>query len=69
MASTGDFGFTAAQFPAVLSTTIAVGGTTLTHAGNSWSESAWAGAGSGCSAWIAKPAWQHDTPLLDADDQ
>ncbi len=35
VASTGDFGFTAAQFPAVLSTTIAVGGTTLKHAGNS----------------------------------
>ena len=33
VASTGDFGFTAAQFPAVLSTTIAVGGTTLKQAG------------------------------------
>jgi Subtilase family len=60
VASTGDFGFTAAQFPAVMSTTIAVGGTTLKHQGSSWTESAWSGAGSGCSAWVAKPAWQHD---------
>jgi Subtilase family len=60
VASTGDFGFTAAQFPAVLSTTIAVGGTTLKHQGSGWTESAWSGAGSGCSAWVAKPSWQHD---------
>jgi subtilase family serine protease len=60
VASTGDFGFTAAQFPAVLASTIAVGGTTLTHQGGTWQESAWGGAGSGCSAWIAKPAWQKD---------
>ena len=61
VASSGDFGFTAAQFPAVLPTTIAVGGTTLRHAGSGWTESAWSAAGSGCSAWIAKPSWQHDS--------
>ncbi len=62
LASSGDAGFTAASFPAVLDSTIAVGGTTLKHADNArgWSESAWEGAGSGCSAWIAKPSWQHD---------
>jgi hypothetical protein len=60
--SSGDFGFTAAQFPAVFPTVVAVGGTTLrrTSTGRGWTESAWSGAGSGCSAWIAKPSWQHD---------
>lgn len=61
--SSGDFGFTAAQFPAVLKTVVAVGGTTLTRTtgGRGWTESAWSGSGSGCSAWIAKPSWQKDT--------
>ncbi len=60
--SSGDLGFTTAQFPAVLTSVIAVGGTSLVRAHNTrgWSESAWAGAGSGCSAWIDKPSWQHD---------
>ena len=62
LASSGDYGFTAASFPAVFQSVIAVGGTTLTKADNArgWTESAWSGAGSGCSAWIPKPAWQHD---------
>lgn len=63
VASTGDFGFGGpASFPAVLGTTIAVGGTTLVPADTSrgWRESAWSGAGSACSAYIEKPAWQHD---------
>ncbi|HEY3502689.1 MAG TPA: S53 family peptidase [Actinocatenispora sp.] len=62
LASSGDAGFTAASFPAVLPGTIAVGGTSLTKATNArgWKESAWEGAGSGCSAWIDKPAWQKD---------
>jgi subtilase family serine protease len=60
--SSGDFGFTTASFPAVLDSTIAVGGTTLERADNrrGWTESAWSGAGSGCSAYIAKPRWQKD---------
>jgi subtilase family serine protease len=60
--SSGDFGFTAAQFPAVLRTVVAVGGTTLTRTtgGRGWTESAWSGSGSGCSAWVAKPGWQKD---------
>lgn len=60
--SSGDYGFTAAQFPAVLRTVVAVGGTTLTRttSGRGWKESAWYGSGSGCSAWIAKPSWQKD---------
>jgi subtilase family serine protease len=62
-ASSGDDGFQSASFPAVLPGVVAVGGTTLTRSGNTraWSEKAWAGAGTGCSAYVAKPAWQHDT--------
>jgi subtilase family serine protease len=65
--SSGDSGFTTASFPAVLPTSIAVGGTTLTKASataRGWKEQAWSGAGSGCSAYIAKPAWQKDTHCL-----
>ncbi|HEY7280476.1 MAG TPA: peptidase S8, partial [Actinomycetota bacterium] len=38
------------------------GGTSLQRASNSrgWTESAWSGAGSGCSAYEAKPSWQTD---------
>lgn len=64
--SNGDLGFTAANFPANLTTVTAVGGTELAKAHNArgWTEQVWnnfAGAGgSGCSAYVAKPAWQHD---------
>jgi subtilase family serine protease len=63
VAASGDSGFQPAAFPAVYSSVIAVGGTSLTRAANTrgWSESVWAGSGSGCSAWIPKPRWQHDT--------
>jgi subtilase family serine protease len=67
VASTGDFGFGPASFPAVLGVVIAVGGTTLTRASGTargWTERAWAGASSGCSAYIPKPAWQSDTHCL-----
>jgi subtilase family serine protease len=67
VASSGDAGFTTAQYPAVFGSTIAVGGTTLTKApktARGWTESAWAGAGSGCSAYLGKPAWQHDKHCL-----
>jgi subtilase family serine protease len=61
-ASSGDDGFIIGLFPAVLSSVIAVGGTTLNRADNrrGWTETAWSGSGSGCSAWIDKPRWQHD---------
>jgi subtilase family serine protease len=59
--ASGDFGFGPAQFPAVFRSVIAVGGTTLTKTATGWKHSAWAGAGSGCSAWIAKPGWQKDS--------
>lgn len=58
-ASTGDNGY-GVESPASFDTVIAVGGTSLTKASNSrgWSESAWSGAGSGCSTLNAKPSWQ-----------
>jgi subtilase family serine protease len=63
LVSTGDFGFGPANFPAVMSSVIAVGGTSLSPATSArgYSEIAWNGASSGCSAYITKPSWQHDT--------
>jgi hypothetical protein len=65
--SSGDVGFTSASFPANLATVTAAGGPQLARARNArgWSEQVWytshAGAsGSGCSAYVAKPSWQHD---------
>jgi subtilase family serine protease len=60
-ASSGDSGY-GVQFPAASQYVTAVGGTSLTKASNTrgWSETAWSGAGSGCSAYIAKPSWQKD---------
>lgn len=60
-ASSGDSGY-GAQAPAAFSTVTAVGGTTLTLNRDSTraSETVWSGAGSGCSAFITKPLWQHD---------
>lgn len=57
-AATGDSGYNStAQWPAVLPYVIAVGGTHLGSA-NPRSETAWTGAGSGCSKVYAKPSWQ-----------
>jgi hypothetical protein len=60
--SSGDSGY-GAQAPAVFNTVTAVGGTTLTlnSDGTRRGETVWSGAGSGCSAYIAKPSWQHDS--------
>ena len=60
--SSGDSGY-GAQAPAAFNTVTAVGGTTLTlnAGGTRASESVWSGTGSGCSAYITKPTWQHDT--------
>ncbi len=64
-ASTGDGGY-GVEFPAASRYVTAVGGTTLNLNGdNTWqSETAWSGAGSGCSAYVPKPAWQTDTSCL-----
>lgn len=64
VASSGDWGFTAASAPAVFRKVLAVGGTTLTRKPGSargWDEDVWGGAGSACSAYIAKSPWQKDT--------
>jgi subtilase family serine protease len=60
--SSGDAGY-GVEFPAASPSVTAVGGTTLSRASNArgWTETAWSGAGSGCSAYVAKPSWQHDT--------
>lgn len=59
--SSGDAGY-GAQYPAASRYVTAVGGTTLRMNGNTYvSESAWAGAGSGCSAFEAKQPWQTDS--------
>jgi hypothetical protein len=60
--SSGDAGY-GVEFPAASQYVTAVGGTSLTRASNArgWSESVWSGAGSGCSSYVPKPAWQADT--------
>ena len=64
--SSGDSGFGPANFPANLAWVTAAGGTQLAKAANSrgWTERVWnaggGASGSGCSAYVAKPAWQHD---------
>ena len=60
--SSGDNGY-GVEFPAASQYVTAVGGTHLTRASNirGWSETVWSGAGSGCSAYIAKPTWQTDS--------
>jgi outer membrane protein assembly factor BamB len=64
VASTGDSGF-GVQFPAASPLVTAVGGTSLTQLTNSGtrngSETAWSGAGAGCSVFEPKPSWQQDT--------
>jgi len=47
-ASSGDGGY-GVEFPASSHYVTAVGGTSLTHSGSTWSQTAWSGAGSGCS--------------------
>jgi subtilase family serine protease len=61
-ASSGDNGY-GVEYPAASSKVIAVGGTTLTlnADGTRAGETAWSGAGSGCSAYVPKPAWQTDS--------
>jgi subtilase family serine protease len=61
-ASSGDNGY-GVSYPAASPYVTAVGGTSLTRGGGArgWTESAWSGAGSGCSAFEPKPAWQTDS--------
>ncbi len=59
--SSGDSGY-GVQFPAASQYVTAVGGTTLTtnSSARGYAETVWSGAGSGCSAYIAKQFWQTD---------
>ncbi len=61
-ASSGDSGY-GVEYPAASRYVTATGGTTLSlNADNTYrSESAWNGAGSGCSLYESKPSWQTDT--------
>jgi len=60
--SSGDSGY-GADYPAASPLVTAVGGTSLYINGDYTynSEAAWSGSGSGCSAYEAKPSWQHDS--------
>lgn len=57
--SSGDTAF-GALYPATSQYVTAVGGTTLSRASNArgWTESAWSDAGSGCSAYEPRTAWE-----------
>ena len=59
--SSGDSGY-GAQFPASSQYVVDVGGTALNRSSTTrgFTETAWSGGGSGCSAYVAKPTWQHD---------
>ncbi|MCX4530836.1 carboxypeptidase regulatory-like domain-containing protein [Streptomyces sp. NBC_00841] len=61
-ASSGDSGY-GVSYPAASPYVTAVGGTSLVKDSSTrgWSETVWNGAGSGCSAYEAKPSVQSDT--------
>src|SRR5207245_1679528 len=61
-ASSGGSGF-GVEYPAAATTVLAVGGTRLVRntSARGWTETAWSGAGSGCSRFETKPSWQHDS--------
>jgi hypothetical protein len=58
-ASTGDNGY-GMSYPASSPYVTAVGGTTLSRSagGRGWTETAWSGAGSGCSGYLGQPSMQ-----------
>ncbi|WP_323183991.1 carboxypeptidase regulatory-like domain-containing protein [Streptomyces sp. NBC_01221] len=61
--SSGDNGY-GVSYPAASPYVTAVGGTSLvkdTSTSRGWTESAWSGAGSGCSVYEPKPSFQQDT--------
>ncbi|MGJ5750844.1 physarolisin II [Streptomyces puniciscabiei] len=60
--SSGDNGY-GVEYPAASKYVTAVGGTSLKTASNTrgWTDTVWSGAGSGCSAYDAKPSWQKDS--------
>lgn len=67
-ASSGDSSY-GIESPASFTDVIGVGGTSLTRASNTrgWTETAWSGAGSGCSTINAKPSWQTSVTQCSRD--
>jgi subtilase family serine protease len=65
--SSGDSGY-GVQYPAASQYVTAVGGTSLYRASSAnrlgWTETAWSGAGSGCSAYEPQQTWQTDAGCL-----
>jgi subtilase family serine protease len=63
-ASSGDNGYGLFGYPAASPYVVSVGGTTLSvGSGNTYAgETAWSGAGSGCSSYVSAPAWQTADP-------
>jgi subtilase family serine protease len=61
LAASGDGGYNNNGPPMWFPSVVAVGGTTMSKSGSTYSESAWDGAGSGCSPGQTKPSWQHDS--------
>ncbi|HEX3551432.1 MAG TPA: hypothetical protein VHT53_13695 [Candidatus Elarobacter sp.] len=55
-ASSGDRGYQ--SYPAASAYVTAVGGTSLSASSGGWTASAWQYTGHGCSAYVARPAWQ-----------
>jgi subtilase family serine protease len=63
-ASSGDNGY-GVEYPAASPYVTAAGGTSLTGSvSTSWSETAWSGAGSGCSKYESQPSWQQLVPNI-----
>ncbi|MFC4032612.1 carboxypeptidase regulatory-like domain-containing protein [Streptomyces polygonati] len=63
VASSGDYAY-GVSYPAASQYVTSVGGTSLVRAPGTtrgWTESAWNSAGSGCSLYEPKPAFQHDS--------
>ncbi len=63
VASSGDSGY-GVEFPAAAPSVVSAGGTSLLQSSTTargWSETAWSGAGSGCSGYEAEPSWQPKT--------
>ncbi|MFH8473969.1 carboxypeptidase regulatory-like domain-containing protein [Streptomyces sp. NPDC018000] len=61
--SSGDYGY-GVSYPASSPYVTSVGGTSLVKNASTnrgWTESAWSGAGSGCSGYASKPSFQKDT--------
>jgi hypothetical protein len=73
-ASAGDCGYfnegcrgtEAANFPASSPDVVAVGGTTLTQSGATWTSTVWEGGGSGCSTVFEAPKWQSEAAGFSA---